>query len=71
MTGRGDKGLFITTGSFTPDARQEATRSGAPAIDLIDGDRLCDLLKEQGLGVETRVREIEDVRINPDFFEEI
>jgi restriction system protein len=71
MAGRGDKGLLITTGSFTAEARQEATRDGVPPIDLIDGERLCELLKEQGLGVDTRVREIEDVTVNPDFFEEI
>jgi restriction system protein len=59
MAGRGDKGLLITTGSFTAEARQEATRDGVPPIDLIDGERLCELLKEQGLGVDTRVREIE------------
>jgi len=71
MAGRGDKGLLVTTGSFTADARQEATRDGVPPIDLIDGERLCDLLKEQGLGVETRIRELEDVTINPTFFDEI
>ncbi len=37
MSGCGDKGLLITTGSFTPDAKKEATREGAPPIDLIDG----------------------------------
>jgi restriction system protein len=56
MTGRTDKGLFITTGSFTAEARREATRDGAPLIDLIDGDTLCDLLKEHGLGVVERVQ---------------
>ncbi len=71
MAGRGDKGLLITTGSFTAEARNEATRDGAPPIDLIDGERLCDLMKEQGLGVETAVREIEDVTIRADFFDEI
>jgi restriction system protein len=45
MVGRADKGLIITTGSFTADARREATRDGAPAIDLVDGDTLADLLK--------------------------
>lgn len=35
MVGRTDKGLFMTTGSYTPDAQKEATRDGAPAIDLI------------------------------------
>jgi restriction system protein len=38
MVGRTDKGLFITTGSFTPEAKREATRDGAPVLDLIDGD---------------------------------
>ena len=42
MSGRGDRGLLITTGSFTGEAKQEATRDGAPPVDLIDGDRLCD-----------------------------
>jgi len=35
MVGRTDKGLFITTGAFTAEAKKEATRDGAPAIDLI------------------------------------
>jgi len=34
MTGRGDKGLLITTGTFTGDAKAEATRDGAPPVDL-------------------------------------
>ena len=38
MVGRADKGLLITTGNFTKEAMREATRDGAPAIDLIDGD---------------------------------
>ncbi len=52
MSQRGDKGFFITTGVFTARARDEAKRGGAP-IDLIDGDRLCDLLQQTGLGVQT------------------
>ncbi len=55
MQGRADKGLFITTGSFTAEARREATRDGAPAIDLIDGDELVDMLKELGLGVSEKI----------------
>ena len=43
MAGRGDKGLIITTGTFTLPARAEATKAGAPPVDLIDGDALCDL----------------------------
>src|SRR6266508_983770 len=71
MAGRGDRGLLITTGSFTAEARQEATRDGAPPIDLIDGDRLCDLLKEQRLGVRTELREIEEVSVDREFFTEV
>jgi restriction system protein len=68
MQGRGDKGLLITTGHFTGSAKEEATRDGAPPIDLIDGELLCDLLKEHRLGVETTTRTIEDVRVIPEFF---
>lgn len=57
MIGRTDKGLVVTTGTFTPDAKREATRDGAPAIDLIDGDQLCDLLKQLKLGVGTEMVE--------------
>lgn len=66
LQGRADKGLFITTGHFTSQASDEATRDGAIAIDLIDGDRLCDLLKENRLGVETEM--VEHVRIQADWF---
>ena len=69
MVGRTDKGLFITTGTFTAEAKKEATRDGAPPIDLIDGDLLCDLLKNLKLGVETRM--VEDVSINPEWFGKI
>ncbi len=66
MMGRSDKGLFITTGSFTSDARKEATRDGAPAIDLIDGDALCELLKNLKLGVSTET--VEKVTVNNSWF---
>ncbi len=71
MAGRGDKGLLITTGTSTREARVEATRDGAPPIDLIDGDRLCDLLKELQLGVRTTERRIEEVEVVDSFFEEL
>ena len=71
MAGRGDKGLLITTGTFTADAKREATRDGAPPIDLIDGDRLCELLKRYDLGVRTATRTIEDVSIDVAFFGEV
>jgi restriction system protein len=71
MQGRGERGLLITTGSFTAPARKEATRDGAPPVDLIDGDRLCDLLKNHGLGVDATTRTIEDVRVDREFFADI
>lgn len=64
MVGRADKGLIITTGTFTADARREATRDGAPAIDLVDGDALCDLLKSLRIGI--KVQTVESVTIDRD-----
>ena len=68
MVGRADKGLFITTGNFTKEATREATRDGAPAIDLIDGEQLLKKLKELGLGVKTEKVEVEKVTVDPDWF---
>lgn len=62
MVGRADKGLILTTGAFTAEARREATRDGAPAIDLVDGEALCDLLKEHGIGVSVRM--VEEVTVD-------
>ena len=69
MMGRTDKGLIITTGTFSPDARKEATRDGAPPIDLIDGVALCEKLKELKLGVDVRL--VEEIEIKPDWFDQI
>jgi restriction system protein len=68
MSGRGEKGLLITTGSFTRGAREEATRDGAPPVELVSGEDLCDLLKQYDLGVTTRL--VEEVVINPGFFDQ-
>ena len=69
MAGRSDKGLIITTGSFTRDAVKEATRDGVPSIDLIDGDALADKLKELRLGI--KVEMIERITVDPDWFKSI
>lgn len=66
MVGRADKGLFITTGTFTPAAIKEATRDGAPPIDLVDGEQLAEKLKELKLGVQTEM--IEKVTIDKGWF---
>lgn len=58
MMGRADKGLFITTGTFTPAAVKEATRDGAPPIDLLDGNDFAEKLKELGIGVSTKTVEV-------------
>jgi restriction system protein len=71
MAGRGDKGLLITTGTFTAEAKAEATRDGAPPLDLIDGKRLCELLKQYDLGVQTTTRVVEDVEVQHDFFADL
>jgi restriction endonuclease Mrr len=67
MSRRGEKGLLITTATFSPAAREEATRDGAPPVELISGEDLCDLLKEHELGVVTTARTIEDIRVIEDF----
>lgn len=67
MVGRTDKGLFITTGTFTRDAIREANRDGAPAIDLMDGEKIAEKLKELKLGVEIELRE--HVTINEIWFD--
>ena len=66
MVGRTDKGLFITTASFTRDAIAEATRDGAPTIDLMDGDKLAEKLKELGLGLKVELKEI--ITVDEDWF---
>lgn len=52
MSGRADKGIVITTGTFTAEAKREATRDGAPPIELIDGEKLIDMLEQLRLGLK-------------------
>lgn len=66
MTGRADKGIIITTGSFTSDARKEAVRDGAPPIELVDGEKLASMLENLELGVRPR----QTFEIDVAFFEE-
>lgn len=66
IMGRADKGLVITTGSFTRDAKAEAQRDGATPIDLIDGNDLVEKLKDVRLGVEVEM--VEDVSVNSDWY---
>jgi len=66
MAGRADKGIIITTGSFTTEARREAARDGVPPIELIDGEKLVDLLKTLELGLKP----ITTYEIDSKFFNE-
>jgi restriction system protein len=52
MQGRGEKGLIITTGRFTKEAKNEANRDGVTPIELIDGDRLVNLFEKHHLGLK-------------------
>lgn len=66
MVGRADKGLIITTGTFTREAKREAQRDGAPPIDLMDGNDLAEKLKELRLGVDIEL--VEKINIKKDWF---
>jgi restriction system protein len=69
MSGRAEKGLFITTGTFTRDAKTEAIRDGSTAIDLVDGRALADLLKDLRMGMTVTMEE--SVSINKTWFQKI
>ena len=69
MVGRADKGVIITTGTFTREAKKEAIRDGTPPIDLMDGNDLPEKLKELRLGVNVEL--VEQVNINQDWFKSL
>ena len=66
MLGRADKGIIITTGTFTTEAKQEARRDGAPPIELVDGEKLMDMFEKLELGLLPRTT----FEINDGFFNE-
>ena len=65
MMGRADKGIILTTGTFTADAQKEALRDGVPAIELVSGEKLLDMF--EGLELGLRPRKTYDV--DEQFFE--
>ncbi len=69
MIGRADRGLVITTCTFSREAKAEAIRDGAPPIDLVDGEQLLDKLKELRLGIEVEM--VEKVSVLPGWFQRI
>ena len=54
MMGRADKGIILTTGTFTSEARKEAIRDGVPPIELVDGEKLLDMFEELELGLKPK-----------------
>lgn len=54
MQGRADKGIILTTGTFSADALKEAVRDGVPPIELVDGEKLIELFETLELGLLPR-----------------
>ncbi|MCD4736232.1 MAG: restriction endonuclease [Bacteroidales bacterium] len=60
--GRTEKGIIITTGTFTNEATKEANRDGAPQIELVDGTKLVEMFEKVELGVKRKT--IYEVNLN-------
>lgn len=54
MIGRAEKGIMITTSTFSNQAVQEANRDGAPAIELVDGQKLVEMFERVELGLRKK-----------------
>jgi restriction system protein len=65
MTGRADKGIIITTGTFTTEAKKEAYRDGAPPLELVDGDKLVEMFEQLEFGL----RPIKSYEVDVGFFQ--
>ncbi len=66
MDGRAEKGIFLTTSTFTSNARAEAERPGAVPIELVDGEKLFEMFKRYELGLKPRT--VYDIDVT--FFEQ-
>lgn len=62
-----EKGVLITTGTFTKAAREEASNAGKQQIDLIDGEEFINKLIEYGLGVKEKTI----YEVDKTFFEKV
>jgi restriction system protein len=54
VMGRAEKGIIMTTGTFSEDAKREAEREGVIPIELIDGEKLIELFQQVELGVKAK-----------------
>jgi len=66
LQGRADKGIILTTGTFTTDAKKESIRDGATPIELVDGEKLVEMFEELCLGLQPK----KDYELIPVFFDE-
>ena len=67
LIGKADKGILLTTGSFTMDAKKEAIRDGANPIELVDGEKLVRMFEKLELGVKPKVVYVVDMDFFNDF----
>ena len=66
MMGRADKGIIMTTGTFTVEAKREARRDGVPPIELVDGENLIQMFEQLQLGLQPKAT----YEVDDGFFEE-
>ncbi|MGB0429315.1 MAG: restriction endonuclease [Bacteroidia bacterium] len=55
MIGRAEKGIILTTGTFSNEAEKEANRDGAPPVELVDGKKLVEMFEKVKLGLKPKV----------------
>lgn len=67
MSSNVEKGIFITTGIYTEDAKKEAVALGKKQIDLVDGEKFMDILLDKGLGI----KEVKYYKVETEFFDTI
>lgn len=67
LIGKADKGILLTTGSFTMEAKREAVRDGANPIELVDGEKLVGMFEKLKLGVKPRIVYEVDMEFFHDF----
>ncbi len=66
MQGRADKGIIVTTGSFTSDSKKEAVRDGVPPIELVDGEKLVAMIEHLELGLNP----VKSFKVDEAFFDQ-
>jgi restriction system protein len=67
--GRAEKGIMITTGTFSEDAKREAERDGVIPIELIDGKKLVELFEQVELGVKQKIIYEVDYKFFNEYYE--